>query len=126
MRSQFSIFMKIHESGAHMLWAQPIGIYTSDVCTILRMYGHSISELIYLKKEVQKKLESKSYGEIGLNDWGFSINSETCKFKSDGTKRHTSVPTNIVIRFIDRSIDFLNKYEAGKIPGLIPPNLRSE
>ena len=90
------------------------------------MYGHTISELIYLKKEVQKYLGSKSYGEIGINDWGFSINSEACKFKSDGTKRHTSVPTNIVIRFIDRSIDFLNKYEEGKIPGLIPISHEAE
>jgi len=124
---QYSFFIQVYANGSHSLGCSVIGPFHGALEQLLWQFGHSISELIWLRKEVQKLRATGEKKYFNQNDWGFNILSEISQFYIDKDSRQVKeVPTQVVIDFISSAIDFRNLYESGKIEGLISDNLKND
>ncbi len=119
MRPEFRFYIKVFENGQQHVHSQSNIPNTDYLGMILGQFGHSIKEMKWFKKEFEKELEFGTRKSWGHNIMAMYIDTEYCEIYFEGEyERHQSIPTELIIRYINRSLEFLEKYHSNKIPGL--------
>lgn len=86
---------------------------------ILGQFGHSIKEMRWFNKEFYKELDKGSRTSWGHNILAMYIDKEFCEIYYEGEAENSQkISTETLKRYIERAIQFLEKYHANKIPGL--------
>lgn len=119
MRPEFSFYIMVFENGQQYVQSQSNIPNTSYIGMILGQFGHSLKEMKWFKKEFEKELEFGTRRSWGHNIMAMYIDTDYCEIYYEGEhEKHQSISTELIRIYINKSIEFLEKYHAGKIPNL--------
>ena len=119
MRQEYRFYIKVYENGQQVVASESHIPNTNKIGMILGQFGHSVNEMKWFKKEFYKTLEIGSCTSWGHNTLSMYIDKVNCEFYYMGERQDSQkVPTELVKKYIDSAISFLEKYYANEISGL--------
>lgn len=118
--------------GVYQNGEQRIMAFTSPSIKLPMLLSHflNISELEWYKNEVLKARKVGKREYTGQNTFVCFVNGEMCEIgheeNRNDLKAFDSVPTEIVLNFIDDAIKFHELYNSGEILGIIPESKKDD
>jgi len=87
----------------------------------------NVSELNWFRKNLVNALAEEGNANVGLNYLNCIVGSNTCKLFTDYEPEAVQeIPASVIFDFIDKCIEFHDKYNKGKIPSIIPDTKKDE
>lgn len=116
----------VYENGNKQISSFSLSRYSNKVGLLLGQF-RSIQELNWYKAEITKIRDSGTKGYTGQNTFECYVDGDICEVgHQNNRKDYDTIPTKVVLAFIDQAIEFHEKLNAGNIPGVIPDSKKDD
>ena len=126
----WQFYIKLYQNGEYSYDSFPLKIEVSKTIGIILYSFYTISELEWYKNEVLKAKIKEERTYAGQNTYICYITGDYAEIGyysyEDEKEVLTKVATQDILDYIDEAIIFVEQYEAGGVPGLIPDSKKDD
>lgn len=125
----YSFYIRVFENGKQYVTSFSLNNITQKLDLILSQLGHSVVELRWFNDNIIEAMNSIQEDSIlvSYNSLYIYVNGELSKIGSEGeSDLFEEVPTQTIVEYINDAISFIEYYQSGAIPNIIPESNKNE
>ena len=125
---EYHFYLRIFVNGNQAMSSFFMNEKINSLIHIIDQLGHNRGELLCFKEMLNDAITRGQRTFVGYNDLSTYVNKETIDIGRSGFKKedYQSIDTSKVFEYIDEAVKFLDMYNTGGIPGIIPTSKKEE